>query len=146
MGYVQHCFGCFHRHFTYGITSCLDKTCPECGSKLNSAGPLWLGPLWNKQFYGTLRKEAQTSDLRLKQQILRLLFLVSGESAAPMTYFVVDKLCDKWGLTIPSFLKVVDELRKKGYSTVPTHFSPKALRTNAPARVMKEVLENLARS
>ena len=145
MGYVQHCFGCFHRHFTYGITSYLDKTCPECGSKLNSAGPLWLGPLWNKQFCGKLRNEAKTGDLRLKQQILRLLFLTLGESDAPKTYFVVDKLCDKWGLTIPSFLKVVDELRKKGYEAVPTHFSPKALRTNTPASIMREVLEKLKR-
>jgi tRNA (guanine26-N2/guanine27-N2)-dimethyltransferase len=145
MGYVQHCFGCFHRHFTYGITSYLDKACPECGSKLNSAGPLWLGPLWNKQFCGKLRNEAKTGDLRLKQQILRLLFLTLGESDAPKTYFVVDKLCDKWGLTIPSFLKVVDELRKKGYEAVPTHFSPKALRTNAPASIMREVLEKLKR-
>jgi tRNA (guanine26-N2/guanine27-N2)-dimethyltransferase len=145
MGYVQHCFGCFHRHFTYGITSYLDKTCPECGSKLNSAGPLWLGQLWNKQFCGKLRKEAKTGDLRLKQQILRLLFLTLGESDAPKTYFVVDKLSDKWGLTIPSFPKVVDELCKKGYEAVPTHFSPRALRTHAPASIMREVLEKLKR-
>lgn len=145
MGYVQHCFGCFHRHFTHGITSYLDKACPECGSKLNSAGLLWLGQLWNKQFCDKLRKEAKRGDLRLKQQILRLLFLTSGESDAPKTYFVVDKLCDKWGLTIPSFFKVVDELRKRGYEAVSTHFSPKALRTNAPASIMREVLEKLKR-
>ena len=146
IGYVQHCFACFHRHFWYGITSYLDKACPECGSKLSSAGPLWLGQLWNKQFCYKLKKEVEASNLRLKPQILRLLFLVLGESEAPVTYFVVDKLCDKWGLAIPSFLKVVDELRKRGYVAVPTHFSPKALRTNAPARVMKEILEKLALS
>jgi tRNA (guanine26-N2/guanine27-N2)-dimethyltransferase len=140
MGYVQHCFACFHRHVAYCINSCLEKVCPECGSKLSSAGPLWLGQLWNKQFCDKLRKQVRTSDLRLKQQILRLLFLTLGESDAPMTYFVVDKLCDKLGLAIPSFLKVVDELRKRGYEAVPTHFSPKALRTNAPARVIKEIL------
>jgi len=133
IGHVQHCFACFHRHVTYGISSCLEKACPECSSRLSSAGPLWLGQLWNKQFCYKLKKEVEASNLRLKPQILRLLFLVLGESEAPMTFFVVDKLCDKWGLAIPSFLKVVDELRKRGYVAVPTHFSPKALRTNAPA-------------
>jgi tRNA (guanine26-N2/guanine27-N2)-dimethyltransferase len=146
MGYVQHCFACFHRHSTYGMNSCLEKVCPECKSKLNSAGPLWLGQLWSKQFLGKLRKEAETCNLRLKQQILRLLFLTLGESNAPMTYFVIDKLCDKWGLAIPSFSKVVEELRKRGYEAVPTHFSPKALRTNAPANAMKEILSRLAES
>jgi tRNA (guanine26-N2/guanine27-N2)-dimethyltransferase len=146
MGFVQHCFACFHRHVTYGISPYLEKVCPECSSKLNLAGPLWLGQLWNKQFLGKLRKEAETRNLRLKQQILRLLFLASGESEAPMTYFVVDKLCDKWSLTIPSFNRVIEELQKKGYEAVPTHFSLKALRTNAPASVMKEILSRLAES
>jgi tRNA G26 N,N-dimethylase Trm1 len=61
-----------------------------------------------------------------------------------MTYFVVDKLCDKWSLTIPSFNRVTKELQKRGYEAVPTHFSPKALRTSAPASVMKEILSKLA--
>jgi tRNA (guanine26-N2/guanine27-N2)-dimethyltransferase len=145
MGFIQHCFACFHRRFTYGISHCLEKICPECGSKLNSAGPLWLGQLWNKQFLGKLRKEAETRSLRLKQQILRLLFLTSGESEAPMTYFVVDKLCDKWSLTIPSFNRVTKELHKEGYKAVPTHFSSKAIRTNTPSSVMKEILSKLAK-
>jgi len=146
MGYVQHCFACFHRHATYGINSCVDKVCPECGSKLNSTGPLWLGQLWSKQYCKDLLGEADARNLRLKQQIRRLLFLTSGESEAPMTYFVVDKLCDKWSLAIPPFHKVVAELRKKGHEAVPSHFSPKAFRTSAPASVMREILEKLAAS
>jgi tRNA G26 N,N-dimethylase Trm1 len=63
-----------------------------------------------------------------------------------MTYFVVDKLCDKWNLTIPSFNRVIEELHKKAYEAVPSHFSPKALRTNAPASVMKEILSRLTES
>jgi tRNA (guanine26-N2/guanine27-N2)-dimethyltransferase len=146
IGYIQHCFACFHRHATYGISPYLEKVCPECGSKFNSAGPLWLGQLWNKQFLGKLRKEAETHNFRLRQQILRLLFLTLSESEAPMTYFVVDKLCDKWNLTIPSFNRVIEELHKKAYEAVPSHFSPKALRTNAPASVMKEILSRLTES
>ncbi len=146
MGYVQHCFACFHRHSVNGINPFLEKVCPECGSKLNSAGPLWLGQLSSRQFCRELLKEDETRNLRLKQQIRRLLFLILSESEAPLTYYVVDKLCDKWGLVIPSFNKVTAELREKRYDALSTHFNSKAIRTNAPASVMREILEKLSDS
>jgi tRNA G26 N,N-dimethylase Trm1 len=42
--------------------------------------------------------------------------------------------------------RVINELTKKVFQTVPTHFSSKAVRTDAPAKAIKEVLINLVGS
>ena len=61
-----------------------------------------------------------------------------------MTYYVVDKLCDKFNLPIPPLSKIMADLRKMGFQAVATHFSSKAFRTDAPAGVVKEVVSKLA--
>jgi tRNA (guanine26-N2/guanine27-N2)-dimethyltransferase len=146
MGYVMHCFACFHRETVEGLVPFFERKCPECGSKLQAAGPLWLGQLWNKQFCVLMQKEARRSTLRLKEKVQTLLFTVVQEVEAPITYYVVDKLCDKWNLSIPSLSRVINELTKKGFQTVPTHFSSKALRTDAPIETIKELLITLVSS
>ncbi len=146
MGYILHCFECFHREALTGIVPFFERNCPECGSKLHAAGPLWLGQLWNKQFCVLMQKEAKRSTIRLKENAQALIFTVIKEAEAPLTYYVVDKLCDKWNLTIPPLSRVINELTKKVFQTTATHFSSKAVRTDAPAKAIKEILINLAGS
>jgi tRNA (guanine26-N2/guanine27-N2)-dimethyltransferase len=146
MGYVLHCFECFHRETTRGIAPLLKRDCPECSSRLQVAGPLWLGELWDERFCVQMRNEAKDRNLRLGKKILKVLYLTGEESKAPVTYYAVDKICDKFNLPIPSLSKVIDELRKLGFQAVATHFSAKAVRTNAPAKTVKEIVTGLSGS
>ena len=43
--------------------------CGECGSKLDVAGPLWLGKIFDKHFCGLMEKEAEGKKLRFKRRI-----------------------------------------------------------------------------
>lgn len=146
MGYVLHCFECFHRETAKGIVPLLKRDCPECGSRLHVAGPLWLGELWDEQFCVQVRKEVKDRNLRLGEKISKMLYLVIEESKAPATYYVIDKICDKFNLPIPSLSEIIGELRKLGFQAVVTHFTAKAVRTNAPAKVVKEVVTRLSSS
>jgi len=146
MGYILHCFECFHRETTKGIVSLLKRDCPECGSRLHGAGPLWLGEMWNERFCVQMQRETKKRNLHCREEILRLLSMVAHEAEAPITYYVVDKLCDKWDLPIPPMPRIVADLRKNGFQAVPTHFSTKAVRTDAPASVMREIVTKLASS
>jgi len=146
MGYILHCFECFHRETTRGMVSLLKRDCPECGSRLHAAGPLWLGEMWDERFCIQMQKEVKERNLRHGKEILRLLSLAAKEAEAPITYYVIDKLCDRWGLPVPSMSRIVVELRKNGYQSVATHFSPKAVRTDAPASVMREIVTKLSGS
>ena len=146
MGYILHCFSCLHRQYCKGITPPLKWGCPECGSKLQIAGPLWLGPLWNDEFCIKMKDWIRGRKLRNEAKIHRMITLVIEEAEAPITYYVVDKLCDKFNLPVPPLSKVTEELGKQGFQAVATHFSSKAVRTNAPANVVRKIVTELAKT
>jgi len=144
MGYVLHCFSCFHRETSRGIISPLKRGCAECGTKLNVAGPLWLGRIADENFCSMMKREADGRGLKQERRILKLISLVQDEAEAPATYYVVDKICDKLNLSVPPLTKVVDGVRRAGFQAALTHFNSRGVRTDAPANVVKEVITKLA--
>jgi len=144
MGYILHCFSCFHRETVSGITSPLKHVCPSCGAKLSVAGPLWLGKIADKNFCSLMEREAEGRSLRQEKRLLKMLSLVKNEAEAQVTYYAVDKICDKLNLPIPALKKVLDNVKKAGFQAVLTHFNSRGFRTDAPAKVVKEVIADLA--
>jgi len=141
MGYVLHCFKCFHRETVRGLWLVEHSgKCSECGSRLNVAGPLWIGKLFDDTFCELMQKEIERKSFRLGERMRKFLALIGNEAEAPITYYVIDKLCDKLNLPAPSVKKVVDALEKEGFQAYSTHFNSKGIRSNAPAKKMKEVL------
>jgi len=138
MGYILHCFNCFHRQISPGIAPFLNKKCCECGVSLKAAGPLWLGRLADKDFCEQIEKEATVSRVELNGQIRKILSLIKGESTAPATYFVIDKICDKLGLPSPPVEKVMERLAEEGFKVWQTHFNTRGIKTNAPAKIVVE--------
>ena len=144
MGYLLHCFSCFHRETSRGIISPLKRNCAECGSKLNVAGPLWLGKIADENFCFLMKREADGRGLKQERRILKLISLVQDEAEAPVAYYVVDKICDKLNLSVPPLRKVVDGVRRAGFQVALTHFNSRGVKTDAPANVVKEVITKLA--
>jgi tRNA (guanine26-N2/guanine27-N2)-dimethyltransferase len=144
MGYVLHCFSCFHRETSMGIISPLKRVCVGCGAKLNVAGPLWLGRITDEDFCSLMKREADGRGLKQERRILKLISLVQDEAEAPATYYVVDKICDKLNLSVPPLTKVVDGVRRAGFQAALTHFNSRGVRTSAPANVVKEVITKIA--
>jgi tRNA (guanine26-N2/guanine27-N2)-dimethyltransferase len=144
MGYVLHCFRCFHRETFKGLFTEASRECSECGSKLSTSGPLWLGEMSDRQFCELMEEENRQRSLRLRERIGKILALVKSEADAPATYYVPDKICDVLGLPVPAVKKVMEALQKAGYSASLTHFDPKGIKTNAPATVVKEAVCRLA--
>ena len=143
MEYILHCFSCFHRETVSGITSPLKHVCPSCGAKLSVAGPLWLGKIADKNFCSLMEREAEGRSLRQEKRLLKMISLVKNEAEAPVSYYAVDKICDKLNLPIPALKKVIDKLKKEGFQAVPTHFNSRGFRTEAPASVVREIVTKL---
>lgn len=144
MGYVLHCFSCFHRETSRGIACPLRRDCAECEAKLNVAGPLWLGGIADEDFCSLMMREADGRGLKQERRIIKLISLIQDEAAAPATYYVVDKICDKVNLPVPPLTKVVDGVRRAGFQAALTHFNSRGIKTSAPANVVKEVITKLA--
>ncbi len=143
MGYVPHCFTCLHRETVKGIVPRLKSECPQCGSPLNVAGPLWLGKMFDKAFCVSMEKEVAGRSLRQEKAILKLLSLIRGEAEGPATYYVTDKVCEKLGVSTPPLITVLETLKNEGFQAVPTHFNSKGFKTDAPAWIVKEAITKL---
>jgi tRNA (guanine26-N2/guanine27-N2)-dimethyltransferase len=141
MGYILHCFKCFHREGLEGLFAATrPERCSECGSRLSVGGPLWLGELSNLPFLELMAEEAGRKKFRFREKIGRMLSLMTTEANTSITYYVVDKLCDSLNLPVPSVKKVVETLRKSGFQASLTHFNPRGIRSDAPASRIGRIL------
>jgi tRNA (guanine26-N2/guanine27-N2)-dimethyltransferase len=146
MGYILHCFKCLHRE-TAKEFSFLEHPgkCSECGAKLNVAGPLWLGKIFDKEFCELMEEIANKKDFRLASRISKILSLIKDEAEAPITYHVCDELCHKLNLPAPAIAEVVEALRNAGFRAYVTHFNSKGIRTDASAMEIRELLQRIFR-
>ena len=144
MGYILHCFSCFHRETVSGIASFLKPVCPNCGAKLNAAGPLWLGSITEKNFCSMMLKEVEGRGLKNEKRLFKLLQLVQNEAERQVTYYAVDKICDKLNLPVPPQKSVLNKLKEEGFQAVLTHFNSRGVRTDAPASKITETIKALA--
>jgi tRNA (guanine26-N2/guanine27-N2)-dimethyltransferase len=144
MGYILHCFNCFHREIAKGpLFLWHSGKCSECNSSLSVAGPLWLGKIFDKRFCELMEEVARNRDLRLGRRIEKTLALIKNEAEAPITYYVSDKLCDRLNLPGISVTKLVEALRIARFQAYATHFNSKGIRTDASAVKIKELMQRI---
>jgi tRNA (guanine26-N2/guanine27-N2)-dimethyltransferase len=145
MGFVLHCFNCFHREVTKGLYE-IDhsRKCSECGSSMSVAGPLWLGNLFDAVHCSMMAHEIEGRMFKLQGKIEKMLALIKGETGAPVAYFVIDKMCDALNLPVPSVKSVIEALEKEGFRASLTHFSSRGIRSNVAAGRLTEIINELA--
>jgi tRNA (guanine26-N2/guanine27-N2)-dimethyltransferase len=141
LGYILHCFNCMHREVANKLFGC--PTCPECGARMDYAGPLWTGNLWDSTFCKALLLESKKVSLGTSLRISKLLAQTVQEANAPITYYVIDRLSGKFNLPSVSNQAYLTALQNSGFSAVLTHFNTRGIRTNAPAKEMQRVLREL---
>ncbi len=141
-GYILHCFNCLHREIATNPFSERIEKCPECGSPMDYAGPLWLGKIFDRQFCELMAKENMRVAFRNSGRISKLLSLAENEADAPATYYVLDKIGSKLSLPVPAVAAVLKSLRDKGFQAFPTHFNSRGIRTDAPALIMQKILRD----
>jgi tRNA (guanine26-N2/guanine27-N2)-dimethyltransferase len=141
LGYVLHCFNCFHRENAKTLSAKFFEKCPECGSKMDWAGPLWLEKIFDPQFCEALAQENRRTAFRNSAKIAKLAALAKGEAEAPATYYVIDKISNKLSSSVPSVAAMLRILQDNGFEAVPTHFNSRGVRTNAPAFAVQNLLK-----
>ena len=141
-GYILHCFNCLHRETANKIFGKSD-VCPECGSKMEHAGPLWTGSISDQGFIEQIIKENQNTAFRNSAKITKLLSLTKNEATAPTTYYVIDKLSGKLKLPAPSVQAFLTAIHDNGFQAVPTHFNTRGIKTDAPALTMHRLLKEI---
>ncbi len=138
VGYAWVCHSCMAR----GVMKekCGDA-CIECGAMVRVAGPLWIGRLCDQSILEkALNVNAIHPQGEWRQRSASMLSLLAQENAMPAPFYPLHEVVGKWKRGIPSFDALFRRIEERGYACSRTHFSPTGLRTNAPARVLRECL------
>ena len=141
-GYILHCFNCLHRETVHQLFSSL--ICPECGTKMDYAGPLWVGHINSEAYVNQIFAESQVVVFRKNgRRITKFLETIKAEAEAPITYYVLDQVSKKLGLPAISLQAFIGALQDRGYEVVPTHFSSRGIKVNTSAAVIKEAFKTV---
>jgi tRNA (guanine26-N2/guanine27-N2)-dimethyltransferase len=120
--------------------------CPECGFKMDYAGPLWVGRIFDKQFCEVMAQENTHVAFRNSVKIANLMALAKEEAEAPATYYVIDKISNKLSLPVPSMAAMLRILHDEGFQAFPTHFNSRGIKTDAPALVIQNIQRKIVES
>ncbi|WP_099211558.1 tRNA (guanine(10)-N(2))-dimethyltransferase [Thermococcus henrietii] len=106
--------------------------------KPKAFGPMWLGPLKDSEFMERLSKELETFKPAHKKT-RSFVELLASELDVPFHYDT-HALARRNGLEVRKVSEVIERLEKLGYRASRTHFSPTAVKTDAPFEVVLDVL------
>jgi len=146
LGYVYHCYHCLNREVETGLFNLKEKTCPFCGHKMSTAGPLWIGRLVEKDYCKALAKEVEERKFKNGKRMRKILDLIIEEFDASPTYFEVGEISDKFGFLTPSPRNVVKRLREEGFFATLTHFRSTGFKTEASSKHVIKIVRELAES
>lgn len=132
-GYLYYCPRCLDRRYEKAALPG-NRIC-RCGGGYEVAGPMWLGGLADKEFNTRLIHEAAEGG-----EALRTLLLLNNELDTPF-YYDLHSMCRSLKVEVPPMGKILEALRAMGYSASRTHFSPIAVKTDADASVLREILK-----
>lgn len=144
IGYISHCKNCLYRTESHGLATSVPEVCPECGEKLIHAGPLWLGPVQNREFIESMIEISEDKELNTKKKVLKLLNSCKEEADAPATFYDIHKVCRSLKISAPKLDLVFDRLRENGFYAVKTHYSPLGIKTDASNIELIDIVKELA--
>lgn len=128
-GYLLYCPACMNR-----ATSRMNRALCDCSVSMHTAGPMWLGPLWNHALVGKMLMKASGA-------AEKLLATIHKEAHIPVVGFVdIHRVCKMLRITVPRSEAVINALKERGYHATPTHFSDTGVRTDAPFEEVREII------
>ena len=136
MGYILHCKSCGHRK----MQKEKNYSCEVCGKETESAGPLWIGELYDKAFVNAMLSKLEK--YAVSKTCEKTLLKCQQEIGMPATYFTLDELARRVQTAPISLEKALDKLKKAGFVSSPTSLNPAGLRTDARIDQIMQLFKN----
>ncbi|VDL79408.1 unnamed protein product [Nippostrongylus brasiliensis] len=119
-----------------------DNKCVHCGHPVHQAGPIYVGPMHNRQFVeGILNRLKETHEeerLGTHNRLLGVLTNVSEELDVPL-YYEHDQLFNVVKCSVPKSVAVKSAILNAGYKVSGSHCNPRALKTDAPTHFLWDI-------
>jgi tRNA (guanine26-N2/guanine27-N2)-dimethyltransferase len=137
LGYVYHCEDCLRRTHDNGHVAHPPDACDACGgTRLLTAGPIYLGPVADPEFARATRDHV-TTDMGEAARARRLLDTVAAELDTP-THYDQHRLCKQWSRSAVGMDEFVAVLRDAGFAATRAHYSGTAFKTDATVTEIRE--------
>ncbi|WP_370575449.1 tRNA (guanine(10)-N(2))-dimethyltransferase [Methanomethylovorans sp.] len=141
MGFIAHCTKCTSRSVHYGLAVHIPEKCEICGNYTNIAGPLWLGPLHDKDFCDSILIQLSKRELGKKEHAAKIVELCKNELDIP-TFYDQHLLSKQMRISAIPMEELLKELVSNGFKASRTHFSGTSFKTNAG---LEGILDTLRR-
>jgi len=141
MGWISYCPKCMAIYAKKWLEEPL-TICDICGSKIDYAGPLWLGELTDKEIAFKIFSRAY-EDPEVYRESLKLLDALRKEDTTLIGYFPVNVLAEKLKTSPIKPLKLIKGLKELGYRATITHIDPSGIKTDAPPEILDEVFRSI---
>ncbi|KAG4304012.1 hypothetical protein PORY_002535 [Pneumocystis oryctolagi] len=131
-----------YKHFnSQGPT--ITPNCEFCGFKCHIAGPMWSGPLHDKDFLKNTLDIIDSESIDIYTTLPRMkgmLTLAQKELNVPF-YYSPTHLSKILHCQTPSIKNILSALINAGYSVSFTHASPGSIKTNASPKVLWDIMK-----
>ncbi|KAI0093858.1 tRNA methyltransferase [Irpex rosettiformis] len=114
--------------------------CPECNSHFHIAGPMWNGPIHNKDFVSQVLEhiEANESKYGTSPRMKGMLTVAKEELDTPF-YFTPSKIASFFHCVCPSLNQITSALLHLGHPVSRSHACPGSVKTAAGRDVIHDI-------
>jgi len=138
IGYIHQCPECPERLEEAGITAGC-HVCPRCGKRMTAAGPLWLGPVNDRDLIHAMAGGLGETPLGTSGALGRLLTIL-GDELDTSTFYNYHRLAKCWHTSPRGMDEVLACLKDAGYEASRTHYDGRGIKTTAPLDVLRECI------
>ncbi|XP_046596240.1 probable tRNA (guanine(26)-N(2))-dimethyltransferase [Neodiprion lecontei] len=117
----------------------VDKLCHYCGHKHHIGGPIWLGPLHDRQFVSQLLSKVDTGEFGTKKRLQGVLNVIYEELDVPL-YYLLDRLMSIVKCEVPPMVTFSSALINAGYKVSISHAHKTSVKTDAPNSVIWDIV------
>ena len=124
MGFIIYCRQCGMRKSVKNIVS----ECELCKGKVETAGPLWIDRIFDKDFVEAMKDEVKNLTVNKKCDII--LEKCYEESDLQPMYYTLDEIASRMKLAPLKLDNAIQKLRDSGFNASRTSLNPTGFRTN----------------
>ncbi|MFP8952025.1 tRNA (guanine(26)-N(2))-dimethyltransferase [Natrialbaceae archaeon A-arb3/5] len=137
LGYISHCEDCMYRQADPGLIAEPLERCPHCdGTRILTAGPVWLGSVRDREFVADVRGRVP-DEFGTAEKARELCAELEAELDEP-THYDQHKLCRNWGLPANAMDEFLADLRDAGYDASRAHYGGTTFKTDASVGEIRE--------
>ena len=136
MGYIKYCHNCLYRD---ALNDNKIEVCPLCGAEMQVGGPMWIGELAEEEFVEAMAEDADVLRYISCSKTSRLVNRVKAEIGFKPGFYEIDKICSLVGTPSIPTGEAIRRLRETGFRVTPSHFSDRAIKTDAGIEDLKRL-------